>query len=175
MAEEKSSGAGGGGPSREPSREYVPPAKKTAPRMRCPRCKQLIEELEYGQYTWNNQWYTPAEDDWSTSEYSYEGDVVLTVACSHCSADITQYVLHREQRLGELDTTPTDFNHDVQLKRGLTYDRSSGRLPKHTARYMDEFTFRLNDGNVKNRTMARLDSMISAANGKRLTYKRLVN
>jgi hypothetical protein len=36
-----------------------------------------------------------------------------------------------------------------------------------------EFTFRLNDGNVKRRTVNRLDSMIRASANKRLTYERL--
>ena len=44
---------------------------------------------------------------------------------------------------------------------------------KHMARYVDEFTFRLNEGNVKRHTMERLDSLIRGAVGKRLTYKDL--
>ena len=36
-----------------------------------------------------------------------------------------------------------------------------------------EFTFRLNEGNVKEHTLSRLDSFISAVAGKRLTYARL--
>jgi hypothetical protein len=44
---------------------------------------------------------------------------------------------------------------------------------KHLARYVDEFTWRLNDGNVKNHTFERLDSFIDAIAGKRLTYKAL--
>lgn len=45
--------------------------------------------------------------------------------------------------------------------------------PKHLARYVDEVTFRLNDGKVQNHTLARLDSFIRAVDGKRLTYARL--
>jgi transposase-like protein len=58
------------------------------------------------------------------------------------------------------------------LKRGLhgVYHHAS---PKHIARYVDEFTFRLNDGNVQQHTMQRLDSFIKAADGCRLTYERL--
>lgn len=58
------------------------------------------------------------------------------------------------------------------LKRGLTgvYHQVS---PKYLGRYVDEFTFRLNDGNVKRHTLNRLDAMIRAATGKRLTYQRL--
>lgn len=41
---------------------------------------------------------------------------------------------------------------------------------KHMARYIDEFTFRLNEGNVKRHSLDRLDSVIRNAVGKRLTY-----
>jgi transposase-like protein len=59
------------------------------------------------------------------------------------------------------------------LKRGLhgVYHHAS---KKHIKRYVDEFTFRLNDGNVKRHTWDRLDSFVSAVAGKRLTYKRLI-
>jgi hypothetical protein len=39
--------------------------------------------------------------------------------------------------------------------------------------YVNEFTFRLNFGNVKFHTLERLDSFIAASGGKRLTYKEL--
>ncbi len=59
------------------------------------------------------------------------------------------------------------------LKRGLVgvYHHASD---KHLGRYVDEFAFRLNDGDVKRHTLDRLDSLIDAAEGKRLTYKRLI-
>ena len=44
---------------------------------------------------------------------------------------------------------------------------------KHMARYVNEFTFRLNEGNVKIHTLKRLDSLVSGAIGKRLTYEQL--
>ena len=58
------------------------------------------------------------------------------------------------------------------LKRGLhgVYHHAS---PKHLDRYVQEFAFRLNDGNVKRHTMDRLDSFITASSGLRLTYERL--
>ena len=58
------------------------------------------------------------------------------------------------------------------LKRGLhgTYHHVS---VKHLGRYVDEFSFRMNEGNVKRHTMKRLDSLIKGAVGKRLTYKTL--
>lgn len=59
------------------------------------------------------------------------------------------------------------------LKRGLigVYHHAS---KKHLARYVDEFAFRLNQGNVANHTLDRLESFIDGTVGKRLTYKGLV-
>jgi transposase-like protein len=59
------------------------------------------------------------------------------------------------------------------LKRGLigVYHHAS---PKHLGRYVDEFSFRLNEGNVKNHTLTRLDSFVTGVAGKRLTYKALI-
>lgn len=60
------------------------------------------------------------------------------------------------------------------LKRGLhgVYHHAS---PKHLGRYVDEFAFRLNEGNCKRHTLARLDSLIESTIGKRLTYKELIH
>ena len=58
------------------------------------------------------------------------------------------------------------------LKRGLhgVYHHVTA---KHLDRYVSEFTFRLNDGDVKRHTMQRLASLVCATFGRRLTYKRL--
>ena len=59
------------------------------------------------------------------------------------------------------------------LKRGImgVYHSTSA---KHLPRYVDEFTFRLNEGNVKIPTLDRIDSFVDGTAGKRLTYKRLI-
>ena len=58
------------------------------------------------------------------------------------------------------------------LKRGLhgVYHHAS---KKHLARYVDEFTFRLNDGNVKRHTLERLASLVTASFRPRVTFKEL--
>lgn len=59
------------------------------------------------------------------------------------------------------------------LKRGLhgVYHHAS---KKHLGRYIDEFSWRLNQGNVARHTLERLDSFIKAIVGKRITYKQLI-
>lgn len=59
------------------------------------------------------------------------------------------------------------------LKRGLhgVYHSAS---KKHLGRYVNEFTFRLNDGNVKRHSLERLASFITATVGRRITYKELI-
>ena len=59
------------------------------------------------------------------------------------------------------------------MKRGLhgVYHHAS---PNHLHRYVNEFTFRLNDSDVKRHTMKRLDSLTEAGFGQRLTYKGLI-
>ena len=58
------------------------------------------------------------------------------------------------------------------LKRGV-YGTWHHISAKHVGRYVNEVTFRLNAGNVARHTLERLDSFIAAADGQRLTYKRL--
>lgn len=59
------------------------------------------------------------------------------------------------------------------LKRGIhgVYHHVSD---KHLGRYGDEFAFRLNDGNVRRKTLARVDSFVAMTPGRRITYKELI-
>lgn len=58
------------------------------------------------------------------------------------------------------------------LKRGLhgVYHHAS---KKHLNRYVNEFSFRLNDGACDRHTIARMNSLVVATTGKRITYKDL--
>jgi transposase-like protein len=78
----------------------------------------------------------------------------------------------REFRRRDVTTNGVESAFAV-LKRGIigVYHHIS---PKHTGRYVDEFAFRLNDGNVKRPTFHRLDSFIDGMAGKRLEYKDLI-
>lgn len=60
------------------------------------------------------------------------------------------------------------------FKRGIlgVYHHTSDR---HLHRYVNEFSFRLNFGNVKIDTLQRLNSFVDAAVGKHLTYKELIS
>lgn len=76
-----------------------------------------------------------------------------------------------EYRRGDVTTNGIESVWAV-LKRGVhgVYHQIS---KKHTGRYVDEFAFRLNEGNVRTPTMDRLDSLISNTIGKRLTWEGL--
>jgi len=60
----------------------------------------------------------------------------------------------------------------VVLKRGM-YGVYHHADKKHLGRYVNEFTFRLNDGNVHRHTLDRLNSFVDATAHKRLTYAEL--
>lgn len=72
---------------------------------------------------------------------------------------------------GEVSTNSIESVWAI-MKRGLhgVYHHASD---KHLTRYLNEFTFRLNEGNVQRHTLDRLDSFISASAGKRITYREL--
>jgi transposase-like protein len=76
-----------------------------------------------------------------------------------------------EYSRGEASTNSIESVWAV-LKRGVhgVYHQVSA---KHLGRYVNEFAFRLNDGNVGRHTIERLNSFIDAIAGKRLTYKEL--
>jgi transposase-like protein len=77
-----------------------------------------------------------------------------------------------EYRRGNVTTNSIESVFAV-MKRGVmgVYHHTSR---KHLGRYVNEFSFRLNDGNVRRHTLRRLDSMVRATVGRRITYKALI-
>ncbi len=73
-----------------------------------------------------------------------------------------------EFKRGEVHTNSIEAAWAV-LKRGL-YGVYHHVSIKHLDRYLDEFTFRLNQGACEHHTMARIDAMLSGAVGRRITY-----
>ena len=59
------------------------------------------------------------------------------------------------------------------LKRGF-YGIYHSFSEKHLSRYIGEFAFRLNEGNVKVHTLDRLDAMLRKTVGARITYADLI-
>jgi len=59
------------------------------------------------------------------------------------------------------------------MKRGV-YGVYHHVSKKHLDRYANEFAFRLNEGNVKRRTVERLMSLTAACVGIRITYEELI-
>lgn len=78
----------------------------------------------------------------------------------------------KQYRKGDITTNGIESVFAV-LKRGIigVYHQMA---VKNIGRYVDEFTFRLNDGNVARHTLDRLDSFVDGMADKRLTYARLI-
>ncbi len=85
-----------------------------------------------------------------------------------------QTVNHGEQKYVEKGVTTNGIESVFAvMRRGMhgVYHHAS---KKHIARYVNEFTWRLNDGNVARHTLDRLDSLVGATAGRRITYKELI-
>ncbi|MCY4418246.1 MAG: IS1595 family transposase [Cytophagales bacterium] len=84
----------------------------------------------------------------------------------HVNHSISQYV-------NEMASTNGIESVWALLKRGYygTYHHFS---KKHVDRYINEFTFRLNEGSCWVDTMDRIESLSKSVVGKRLTYNRLI-
>jgi transposase-like protein len=88
--------------------------------------------------------------------------------------DFTHKTVHHRTQVYVKNGVTTNSVESVfaVMRRGLhgVYHHASA---KHIGRYVNEFTFRLNEGNVERHTLDRLNSFVEAAAGRRITYKDL--
>jgi hypothetical protein len=129
------------------------------------------------------------EDDWinhAQMRFRNHGHTSQSAICVDATGKVCTRGLHiRENeplsnRLKEGKTMRTKNELLAELKRlkaGVTLLDCPPWVPEEFGNYIDdyvdEFTWRLNEGNVANHTTERLDSFVDATVGKRLTYKRL--
>ena len=72
-------------------------------------------------------------------------------------------------------TYETESDRQKQQRNAVAFARHFGcEIVTEAPLYVDEFAWRLNEGDVKRHTLLRLDSFIDAIVGKRLTYARLI-
>ena len=113
--------------------------------------------------TWTQMWL--GGSTLSTDEVHFyrpvEGDRKI-----HVNHSVSEYV-------NEMASTNGIESVWAEIKRGYygTYHHFS---KKHIDRYINEFTFRLNEGNCWISTMDRIRSLSQSSQGKRLTYKGLI-
>jgi len=82
-------------------------------------------------------------------------------------------VNHSQQKYSQNGVTTNSIESVFAvMRRGLhgVYHHAS---KKHMKRYVNEFTWRLNEGNVKRHSLERLESFVQAVAGRRVTYKGL--
>ena len=114
--------------------------------------KEILTTVELG-----SKIYTDESNSYDALEYHYRRESV--------NHDNEEYAR------GEVTTNAIESVWAV-LKRGIhgVYHHTS---KKHLARYVNEFAFRLNDGNVKTHILLRLNALVDQCVGKRLTYESL--
>ncbi len=97
-------------------------------------------------------------------------------AYKHLRGDYVHKSVNHSKEIYSKDGVTTNSVESVfaVMRRGLhgVYHHAS---KKHIARYVNEFTWRLNEGNVKRHSLDRLDSFVDAVAGKRLTHARLIS
>ena len=111
-------------------------------------------------------------------DYVIPGTTVYTDAASAYGPlkvryhhDSVKHSIHEYVR-GDVHTNGIESVWSV-LKRSIhgTWHHVS---PKHLGRYVDEATYRLNEGNVEIDTINRMETFASQIGDKRLSYKRLI-
>ena len=89
------------------------PAEGPEAPLTCP-CGSTV--FDVGQYTWNTQQFDAGADDWGSSDYSYEDEIVVHVKCADCETDVTDQAIAKGWRIF----------HDHALLRAV---RRTGTVP----------------------------------------------
>jgi transposase-like protein len=119
----------------------------------------IIDRVEPGTTIYTDEWR------------GYAGLRFLDYQHATVRHAVGEYV--RRERDGSKTTTNSIEAVWAVLKRGI-YGTFHHVSEKHLGRYVNEFTFRLNEGNVERHTLRRLESFVDGVAGKRLTYKALI-
>lgn len=114
--------------------------------------------------------YDMLRDPVTRAYYDTTGKIPAKEAENMQAAAMTFLASVFDAAVANSDARATNIVLKMRAMIGVYHHASA----KHLGRYVDEFAFRLNDGNVARHTMERLDSFVRAVAGKRLTYKALI-
>ena len=103
----------------------------------------------------------------------YNGNIFMPQDLSMTPLNRLQGTLRRLFRLGEPADLDFGIHRVISLKRGL-YGIYRHVSRKRLGRYIDEFSFRLNEGGVDILLMARIASLCAKTGSKHLPYSKLV-
>jgi len=89
----------------------------------CPVCGS--QRLKVGQFTYNTQEYDQTQEEWGSSDYYCEGDLVVSVFCQHCSengvdTDLTKLAVAAGWDIHNEDSfklIPKENSHEDDLER----------------------------------------------------------
>lgn len=130
-----------------PPLDYTPrmaapqPEQAERPRIRCPHCRAIDPEIDYGELTYYEQPYDPSTEDWTGAGEvvgDTDGSATIIAKCSVCDNDITTYLIGWSNRHPN-HAPHAHFVHEVHIPRGLPLKRtlSQNRHPELSLRDAD--------------------------------------
>lgn len=117
------------------------------PRIRCPHCRAVDPEINYGELAYYEQPYDPSTEDWTGAGEvvgETDGSSTIIAKCSACDEDITTYLIGWSRR--NPDYAPyAHFVHEIYIPRGLPLRRNAraflaGIEWSHGKRYQGAYT-----------------------------------